>query len=154
MSNNSSPPERNILVMGGLIGVSTIIVQQFFSPGSCALSGNCSRLITLSILSFAVGLPTMAIGILFTRLSVDHRTDINRPGKIIIGIGYFGLSLGLITAFWQLYILAGLLLIIFSIISLFFYVFYRYQVMHPKPSKELFSQPVSEHNTSNVPPSE
>jgi hypothetical protein len=154
MSKNSLPPERNILVMGGLIGVSTIIVQQFFAPGSCALLGNCSGLITFSILSFAVGLPTMAFGILFTRLSLEHRTDIDRSGTIIIVIGYVGLSLGLITAFWRLYPLAGLLLIIFSIFSLFFYVYYRYRVMHSKSSQGTFSQPVSEQITSSVPPSE
>lgn len=134
--------ERNVLVMGGLIGMSTLLIAGILSQGSCdPLGTKCSLPVNISIIAFAVGLPTMAISILIAHAWQESEKKVaSSGGDVLRFFGYVGLSVGIIAAFFQLSVFAGLLFLAFSIISLVLYLIYTAKIRNanssPSPSEE------------------
>ena len=116
--------------MGGLIGISSVILASFLSLGSCdSQDTKCGVPTTISILAFAVGIPTMAMSILYAYAYLGSRNKIvSLTGNVIRFIGYLGLYTGIVAAFWQLSHYAGILFLACSLISFFSYLLYTVQI--------------------------
>ncbi len=80
----------------------------------------------------------MAISILFAYAWLESKIKVaSKLGNILRGIGYLGLSVGILATFWQLSIYAGVLFLVFSIFSFFCLVMYRTQIKRANsPTKE------------------
>lgn len=131
---NSEWIRQALIVYGGLIGVGVIVLQALISTPSLDLAA------LISIISFAVAIPLLAIMVLIYHAQTQYRYA-SYPWylTLIILLGQGGAFMGVLAAFWHVSWIAGILLAVSAIVGLITYAIYMKQL-----ERDNASQPASD----------
>ena len=116
--NDELTPKITILINGGLITVSLIIMQNFLSSGILDVP------MLISILSFVIGIPLLACYILFLQTQLNKGfvliSNLQKTIVYLQWLGVFATIVGIASTLWHVLWIAAILFLITSIVGLFF----------------------------------
>ncbi len=119
------------LAFGGLIGISLIIIQAFISSGPLDLSA------TISVLSFAVAIPLLAMRIIIDdTIDMSKRIKSSVDGESVRWGGLCGATVGMVTAFWHMLWIAGVLFLVSGAFGLIVYLRYHYLLVDEREKEK------------------
>ena len=107
------------LMVGGLIAISLIIVQDFISSGVFTSSKTLDIFSFISVISFAVALPLLTAHILITSEDASRHYALDEPLglRIAYWLGVIGALTGIVAAFLHISLIAGLVILISILIG-------------------------------------
>ena len=116
--------QQALVVYGGLIAIGVVILQALIPVQSLDLAS------LVSILSFAIAMPFLAIMILVNHAQVSYRYA-TYPWYITLAIllGQGGALIGVFAAFWHISWIAAILLLISGVVGLVVYALYSKQLV-------------------------
>ena len=117
-------------ILGGLIGISVIIVQALLS------SKVTDPPALIAILAFAIALPVMGTLVMLNVVLSRYRY-ISVPGYFTLAyvLGEGSAAVGVIAAFWHLSWIAGLLIVMSSLVGMGIYFAYSRQLEKDNPTE-------------------
>ena len=120
--------QEALVVYGGLIAIGVVILQALIPAQSLDLP------LQISILSFALALPFLAIMVLVNHTQASYRyASYPRYLSLIILLGQGGAFIGVFAAFWHISWMAAVLLAISGIVGLVVYAAYSKQLARDNP---------------------
>jgi len=115
--------QQALVVYGGLIGIGVVILQAVIPAQSLDLP------LQISILSFAIALPFLAIMVLVNHAQASYRyASYPKYLSLAIVLGQGGAFIGVFAAFWHISWMAAAFLVISGIVGLVIYVAYSKQL--------------------------
>ena len=121
--------QQALVVYGGLIAVGVVILQALIPAQSLDLP------LQISILSFGIALPCLAIMVLVNHAQASYRyATYPRYLSLVILLGQGGAFIGVFAAFWHISWLAAVLLVISGIFGLVVYAVYSKQLARDNSS--------------------
>ncbi len=120
--------QQALVVYGGLIAVGVVILQALIPAQSLDLP------LQISILSFAIALPFLAIMVLVNHAQASYRYA-TYPAylSLVILLGQGGAFIGVFAAFWHISWLAAVFLLISGVVGLAVYAVYSKQLVRDNP---------------------
>lgn len=117
---------QNNLVYGGLIGIGTIVIQPFLTDRPTEPAA------VVCVIAFAVAIPLLAALILISQQETFRgRGSNSRLVDAAKGIALLAAITGLVAGFWHMSWVAGLLVLISTIVAMIVYAI-GYQRVEPK----------------------
>lgn len=121
--------QQALVVYGGLIAIGVIILQAIISAQSLDLP------LQVSILSFAIAMPLLAIMVLVNHAQASYRyASYPRYLSLVIVLGQGGAFIGVFAAFWHTSWMAAVLLAFSGLVGLVVYAAYLKQLSRDNPS--------------------
>jgi len=126
--------QQALVVYGGLIAIGVVILQALISAPSLDLP------LQVSILSFAIAMPLLAIMVLVNHAQASYRyASYPRYLSLAISLGQVGAFIGVFAAFWHISWIAAVLLVISGLVGLVVYAAYSRQLARDNPLDETSS---------------
>ena len=123
--------QQALVVYGGLIAIGVVILQALISAPSLDLP------LQVSILSFAIAMPLLAIMVLVNHAQASYRyASYPRYLSLAIVLGQGGAFIGVLAAFWHISWVAAVLLVISGLVGLVVYAAYSRQLARDNPPDE------------------
>ena len=114
--------EKNLLIFGGLIGISLILLQDLISI-------QMDTYTTISIISFSISIPLLVFSIL-NQYYYDFDPDQKFPiyASVVIALGIIGTVIGITTAIWYATWIGGIVFLISGSAGFATYAYYKSSV--------------------------
>ncbi len=120
--------QQALVAYGGLIAIGVVILQALISAQSLDLP------LQVSILSFAIAMPLLAIMVLVNHAQASYRyASYPRYLSLAIMLGQGGAFLGVFAAFWHISWIAAVFLFFSGLVGLVVYAAYSKQLARDNP---------------------
>lgn len=123
--------QQNNLVYLGLIGIGVVIMQPFLTVRSLDLPEE------ICVLAFSLAIPLLAVLVMLSHLQFSHH-DTSYPFTLGIskGVGLASASVGVVAAFWHVYWIAGVVILVSGLAGFALYTAYYRRLERDKGNTE------------------